>query len=96
MSKYSINQTDSFAGLLQQTTTFTDGALPGLFLMGIFLVSYFSLQTGTSLDSLQASAWVTWLSSVFFVLIGILDVPLSAFLLLLVLGVTAFQSRGVR
>jgi len=94
--EYAINSTSSFADLMTQVDTFSSGALGPMMLMGVFSVSYFSLQQGATTDAVQASAWVTWLTSVFFVLLGILNSSLSVLLLIVVLAVTGYQTKGAR
>jgi hypothetical membrane protein len=94
--EYAINSTSGFADLMGQVNTFSNGALGPLMLMAVFSVSFFSLQNSRTTDAVQASAWVTWLSSVFLVLIGILPSQISVLLLIIVLAITAYQSQGTR
>jgi hypothetical protein len=67
-----------------------------MMLFGVFAVSYFSLQQGATTDAVQASAWLTWLTSIFFVLLGVLNSAVSILLLVVVLAVTAYQTKGAR
>lgn len=93
---YAINSTSSFADLMTQVNTFTNGALGPSMLMAVFAVSYFSLQGSRTTDAVQASVWLTWLTSVFFVLLGVLNSSLSILLLVIVLAVTGYQTKGTR
>lgn len=94
--EYAINSTSSFADLMTQVDTFSSGALGPMMLFGVFAVSYFSLQQGSTTDAVQASAWLTWLTSIFFVLLGALNSAVSVLLLVVVLAVTAYQTKGAR
>jgi hypothetical protein len=94
--EYAINSTSGFADLMGQVNTFSNGALGPMMLLAVFSVSFFSLQNSRTTDSVQASAWITWLTSIFLVLLGILNSTLSILLLVIVLVITAYQSQGTR
>lgn len=95
-TEYTINSTDSFSGLMQQSQTWSGGALGPLLLFTIFSVTYFSLRGARGGAAFQASAWVTWLSSVFLTLTGVLDSSISLFLLIIVVVTTLLQVKGRR
>lgn len=93
---YQVNSTETFTGLMTQVDTLSGGALGPLMVFGVFAISYFSLQGGSGGKQLQAAAFVSWLTSVFLVLLGVFSVALSGLLLLVVVALTAYTSRGAR
>jgi hypothetical protein len=97
-SKYNTTNLDanSFSELLQFANSSMNGGLAYGFVFVFWLISMAVLSEYPNVDTLKASSYTAWLSSVLFAVFGVVDPAFPMALFFVVAGLTAYQevNRG--
>lgn len=92
-SKYNTTEltANSFSELLNSANGFMNGGLAYGLIFVFWFVSFTALSNYPNVDTLKASSFTAWLSSVLFAVFGVVDPTFPMVLFFLVAGLTAYS-----
>lgn len=95
-TKYNVTSPEEYTGLFRQVNEFTGGSVGIGLILIVWMISFFSLQNYRNIDALKSSTFIAWLLSLFMTLMNVTKPAFSFLLLIALLAMTAYSSKGRR
>lgn len=92
--KYNVTEKtpENFPEIMETATQFTGGGFPYAIIFLVFIISFFSLASYPNLDTIKASVFMSWITSGFMAVIGIIQPSFVILLSLVLAATTAYSS----